>query len=467
VYCPSEETNTIIANIGAVKMKSISYDKRLHNHGNTSYFMTFIDILYGIGIFQGASLLFVLLSLKGSKQSTNLIMSTMIFVLMLVLAHSWLIRLDYFLSSPTLSLVHLPLDYLIGPLLYFYGLSLTQQKFSKIQLLHFFPATFAVIPVIIFTTIPIADQTDILKYIWYKELSITEINTEHLFWSSAWDLWLRNSLQGTVYMTHVGIYCMLLFFVIKRNRVKLKNHYSSLEEKDLIWLRNLTIALMCYLAIFLIFNRIPILITTPDNPVNFYPNLTIVVIIQIIAWVSLRQPNIIHGKKHSKENEKATLSSTKLENIVNTEPKNIQNQRQNLDENVSALESDLTKEKYKRSGLSLEVAQEYRIHVMNVMKDKQLYLECELTLSDLAEQADIPQHQLSEVLNGQLNQNFYSFVNDYRVQYAKELLTGEKTKNMPIVELAFEAGFRSKSSFYDAFKKATAMTPTQYKKQSA
>ena len=426
--------------------------------------MTFIDILYGIGIFQGASLLFVLLSLKSSKQSTNLIMSTMIFVLMLILAHNWLIRFDYFLTSPTFSLVHLPLDYLIGPLLYFYGLSLTQEKFYKIQWLHFFPAAIAVIPVIIFTTIPIADQTDILKYIWYKELSITEINTTHLFWSSAWDLWLRNSLQGTVYMAHLGIYCLLLFFVIKRNRLKLKNHYSSLEEKDLNWLRNLTIALLCYLAIFLVFNRIPILITTPDNPVNFHPHLTIVVIIQIIAWVSLRQPNIIHGKKHSEENEQTLQTAKASASKSIDESKNIDSQL--LDGSNASQGFDLSKEKYKRSGLSLEGAQEYRIHVMNIMKDKQLYLECELTLNDLADQADIPQHQLSEVLNGQLNQNFYSFVNNYRVQYAKELLTDEKTKNMPIVELAFEAGFRSKSSFYDAFKKATAMTPTQYKKRN-
>ena len=177
--------------------------------------MTFIDILYGIGIFQGASLLFVLLSLKNTKQSTNLIMSTLILVLMLILAHSWLIRLDYFLTSPTLSLAHMPLDYLIGPLLYFYGLSITQEKFNKVQMLHFLPAAVAVFPMIIFNTVTIAEQIDLLKFIWYKELNIADINTAHLFWPSAWDLWLKNALQGTIYMTHLGIYCLLLFFVIK------------------------------------------------------------------------------------------------------------------------------------------------------------------------------------------------------------------------------------------------------------
>ena len=63
-----------------------------------------------------------------------------------------------------------------------------------------------------------------------------------------------------------------------------------------------------------------------------------------------------------------------------------------------------------------------------------------------------------------MNQNFFSFVNNYRIQLAKKLLSDPETSSMPIVELAVEVGFKSKSSFYDAFKKATEMTPTQFKK---
>ena len=73
-------------------------------------------------------------------------------------------------------------------------------------------------------------------------------------------------------------------------------------------------------------------------------------------------------------------------------------------------------------------------------------------------------HQVSQVINGQLNQNFFSFVNNYRIQLAKDMMASPETCNMPIVELAIEVGFKSKSSFYDAFRKATDMTPTQFKK---
>ncbi|WP_237443362.1 helix-turn-helix domain-containing protein [Sinobacterium norvegicum] len=57
-----------------------------------------------------------------------------------------------------------------------------------------------------------------------------------------------------------------------------------------------------------------------------------------------------------------------------------------------------------------------------------------------------------------------SFVNNYRIEAARRILLDPDTSNMPIVELAIEVGFKSKSSFYDAFKRATNMTPTQFKR---
>lgn len=57
-----------------------------------------------------------------------------------------------------------------------------------------------------------------------------------------------------------------------------------------------------------------------------------------------------------------------------------------------------------------------------------------------------------------------SFVSHYRIELAKELLSRPDTRNMPIVELALDVGFKSKSSFYYAFKRATQMTPSQFRK---
>ena len=69
-------------------------------------------------------------------------------------------------------------------------------------------------------------------------------------------------------------------------------------------------------------------------------------------------------------------------------------------------------------------------------------------------------HQISQVLNGQMNQNFFTFVNSSRIQLAQRMLLEPETSSIPIVELAVEVGFKSKSTFYDAFQRATNLTPT-------
>jgi AraC-like DNA-binding protein len=121
-------------------------------------------------------------------------------------------------------------------------------------------------------------------------------------------------------------------------------------------------------------------------------------------------------------------------------------------------------EKYQRARLGIEEGQRYKIALMEAMEAQELYLDCDLTLPDLARASGVAAPQISQVLNGQMNQNFFSFVNSYRVQLARRLLLDPETSGRPIVELAVEVGFKSKSSFYDAFKRATKMTPTQFKR---
>ncbi len=123
--------------------------------------------------------------------------------------------------------------------------------------------------------------------------------------------------------------------------------------------------------------------------------------------------------------------------------------------------------KYARSGLSTADAERYKLLLMEKMEEERYYLDCDLTLSGLANQLGLSPHQVSQVINEQLGQSFFSFVNNYRIQLAKGLMGEQETRNMPIVELALEVGFKSRSSFYSAFKKVAQMTPTQFKKSPA
>ncbi|MGN7820489.1 helix-turn-helix domain-containing protein [Chitinophaga sp. 22536] len=100
------------------------------------------------------------------------------------------------------------------------------------------------------------------------------------------------------------------------------------------------------------------------------------------------------------------------------------------------------------------------------MYEKALYKDPELTLDKLAAAMEISRHHLSEALNQYLGQSFYQFINEYRIREVVKLLDKyrEEKETPNILSLAFEAGFHSKSSFNQYFKKVTGTTPSAYMK---
>lgn len=95
---------------------------------------------------------------------------------------------------------------------------------------------------------------------------------------------------------------------------------------------------------------------------------------------------------------------------------------------------------------------------------KALYLQPDLTLRDLADDITAPPRDVSEAINGAGGQSFYDFVNAARIAHAKRLLL--ETRGARVLDIAFQAGFNSKSAFNDAFRKTAGMTPTEYRRQN-
>lgn len=98
------------------------------------------------------------------------------------------------------------------------------------------------------------------------------------------------------------------------------------------------------------------------------------------------------------------------------------------------------------------------------MNEKKLYKHHGLTLDQLAKEVEIPSHVISHIINNGLNKNFNEWINQYRVNLVKEMLNDASQQHFTIDAMAEEAGFNSRSSFYNAFKKLTGTTPSQYQK---
>lgn len=84
----------------------------------------------------------------------------------------------------------------------------------------------------------------------------------------------------------------------------------------------------------------------------------------------------------------------------------------------------------------------------------------------LARQLELPPRELSRAINQGFGQNFFEFVSGYRLEEARRRLEDGDNSDS-ILQIMYDSGFNSKSVFNTAFKKATGMTPSQYRARPA
>ena len=102
----------------------------------------------------------------------------------------------------------------------------------------------------------------------------------------------------------------------------------------------------------------------------------------------------------------------------------------------------------------------------NYMTEKEPFLDPSLTIQELANKINIPVRDLSVLINHKMDQHFFDFVNEYRVQKAMNILKDKSKSQLTVLEILYEVGFNSKSSFNTSFKKYTTLTPTAYRNAS-
>jgi len=122
--------------------------------------------------------------------------------------------------------------------------------------------------------------------------------------------------------------------------------------------------------------------------------------------------------------------------------------------------------KYGRSTLTRPDADLYLKKLKNFMNKEKPYLDPFLNINQLAKRLTIQPRHLSQILNESLHQNFYDFVNSFRIEEAKKMLSDSSGENVTVLEVLLDAGFNSKSAFNRAFKKCTGLTPSEFRKMN-
>ncbi len=81
----------------------------------------------------------------------------------------------------------------------------------------------------------------------------------------------------------------------------------------------------------------------------------------------------------------------------------------------------------------------------------------------LADHLSVSRHHLSQAINRYAGKKFSDYINGFRIDEALKILNAPSSKGKKVIEIAFASGFNSKSTFNNAFKKATGMNPKDCK----
>ncbi|WP_347923396.1 helix-turn-helix domain-containing protein [Pontimicrobium sp. SW4] len=224
-------------------------------------------------------------------------------------------------------------------------------------------------------------------------------------------------------------FIILSYIKIQKHKKRIRLFSSNTVQIDLKWLELIILAILILVAFIGVYN---ILFRGLD--LNIFANIVSLSIIYFIAFNSLKQKEIF-------------LLDENQRNLI-----------------ITSDEQSKTKKRKVISDDELETLKFKLIDIMNTMRP---YLDSELSLTQLAEITELTPHQLSYLINIGFDENFFWFVNRYRVQRVKELLSDKQNNYKTILGIAFESGFNSKTSFNTTFKKISGQTPSEFKKSSS
>lgn len=243
-----------------------------------------------------------------------------------------------------------------------------------------------------------------------------------IFWPEVIDTNIYTILSSIIYAAFI----ISAIFLMRRYNREVKNKYSKIELADTAWLNLLIGGNVFFLLCGSITNFIP---EFPSNQV------------EIVAFLIFMTVTGIKGVGNSVN---FIIPPTEA------------------DEDIAAELGDQTSP-YSNYGLKDTEAIILAENLKEVMQTQKLYLNQELSLKDLAKSIDTYTHYITQILNSYFNQNFYDFVNQYRVEEAERLLLDPSKSNFTILAIAYECGFNSKAPFNRAFKKKNGITPSEYK----
>lgn len=372
--------------------------------------LDFWVVLKVISVIQCVFFSSLILTTKNENPGAQKFLVLFLLVFALLETDDLLFHSDYIFKIPHWIGSVDPLAYSVGPLIYFYTCSLTNRRFSfrKHHLAYFLPLLVlyvAWMPVYLKSS---ASKLDYLLKVLNQGGNILQVAYPY------------NLFFATVFLAIFSavVFLALSFYKLYQFNISIKQEYSSINSIHLSWLKFLLV-----LCSFLWFSSFLSLFFSSWAlfVIDFF---VFPIFIFLISYYDLRQKRI-----------PLIVEEEKKETV-----------------------------KYAKSGIREEMVEALSSRLMHLIKHEKVYVQNELSLQELADLLDTSTHNLSQLLNDKMNQNFYEFINFHRVEEVKRRLAADEFKNLKILAIAFDSGFNSKTTFNATFRKYAGLSPTQYRK---
>ncbi|NRA52251.1 MAG: AraC family transcriptional regulator [Phaeodactylibacter sp.] len=231
----------------------------------------------------------------------------------------------------------------------------------------------------------------------------------------------------TLPLLHGLFYCILAYITIQKHQKNIESFVSNKEPIDLNWIKYIIYGFLGSIVILIVYNLLGY-----TRALNLYMNLYFFGLIYMVAYFSVRQREIYP-------------EAVDIETIVEAggPDSSLPGKRKLLDDDALAIQ---------------------KAKLLELMEEEEPYLDSELNLVGLSERLSLSTHQLSYVINNGFGENFFQFINKYKVKKAEALLQDPHYDQYTILAIGFESGFNSKTAFNTTFKKMTSYTPSEFRK---
>ena len=263
--------------------------------------------------------------------------------------------------------------------------------------------------------------------------------------------------------TQILLYLGAVVRRVRKQRPRLEERFSRVQHRQLRWLEAGAWTFAVLVGVWIASWTLPVAVS------NIMTNGLLAVDVAVLGIFGARQRNVFSASPWVGEEHRSRHSAERgLPAVIDDAPATAWPTAVACDAGrfgeASIVGAELHAAKYAKSAIAAPLAREIADRLARHVELDKPYLECDLTLGELAAAVQATPHQLSQVLSTRLGLSFFDYINGLRVEAVKATLARPQSVGRPLLEIALECGFGSKSAFNDAFKRATGMSPSAYRK---